>query len=370
MANEKKLKIDDVLPVRPNGRTIAVDNIAAEFRTIRQVAFVDDKKVVPGAKQFASVGAASGTHLLKAVTPRAKVGQCVVRHVPRDENRHPAMFSSLDAGAARVAKVVFRPLEIEGHATRSLADHILNAEEISSHVAEGFVSAFGEDSLEALRKALTAPPPAITTLPVAEFPIIFLPRPGGGDLQVTPLAPAEAYARFGEVMAPYFLKNEEGKLAPRGTWHWQYVSDKPQNISGSFGKTRTRFLATMPRVLQRWDAELHRYANGGMFPYFRDGTIIEAVDRYAKLIDTEHGNRDIRAGRNRRADALIQAGRDFIDEVVADAQELHPEAMLAKPPSIAMVLLNRRWPNDSYDRARRVLTGQHFRDRLKAEGEE
>ena len=216
-------------------------------------------KVVPTASDFEMVGHGSGTHLLKLVTPRAALGQCVVRIETQRDNRRPELFPSLDARKSPIAKVVFRPLEVVGHQTRSLADHIRNPDDLSPTVTKGFADAFGEDALDVLRTALTTPLPPITKLAVAEFPIIFLPRPGGGDLQATPLAPAVAYVRHREVRDPYFQKHEEGQpRPPLGRWQQQHVADKPQNISSAVGKQRTRFLATMPRMLDQWSADLHR----------------------------------------------------------------------------------------------------------------
>jgi hypothetical protein len=149
------------------------------------------------------VGRASGNHLLKLITSRAPTAQSVVRIVDKEVNRHPRLYPLLDARMARFAKLVFRPLEVSGHPARSLADHILNSDdELSPRVMKGFADVFGDEALCRLREALKDPLLPITSLPAAEFPIIFLPRPGGGDLQVTPLAPAEAYVRFGEVTEP------------------------------------------------------------------------------------------------------------------------------------------------------------------------
>ena len=365
-------KLDDLLSHRPLGRILEMDAIGAEFVLIRR-AFEAEGKAVPGEKEFRRVGAGSGTHLLKLNSARVPIGQHVLRVIRPATNRHPELFPSIDAGYAKHCKLVFRPLEVAGHPTRSLADHILNPDEmVSPKVMAGFSDAFGEDALDALCEALTTPLPPIKSLPAAEFPIIFLPRPGGGDLQATPIAPAEAYVRFGEVTEPYFRKQEEGEpRVPRGRWRRQFVADKPQNISSAVGKQRTRFFATMPRVLDQWSAELHRYAHGGRFPRWRDERLIDAVDGYARLLDQSerYSNVDIRNGLDRRADWLIRAARDFIDETLAEARYVDPEAKLPEPPLLVTVILDRYWPADGFDRARRVLTDEHFKDRLEVAGE-
>lgn len=366
--NKKTLKLDELLSHRPLGRIMEIGAIADEFELIR-TAFEAAGKAVPSAVDFERVGRASGTHLLKLITPRAPTGQHIVRVIDKGANQHLELYPSLDAKKAPVAKLVFRPLEVSGHPARSLADHILNPDEVSETVMNGFAKAFGDEALETLRCALTEPLPGVKTLPAAEFPIIFLPRPGGGDIQATPLTPAEAYVRFGEVTEAYFRKNEEDQTrAPRGQWHRQFVADKPQNISSAVGKRRRRFLATMPRVLDGWSAELHRYAHGGRFPLWRDDDVVVAVFAYADLLDAsaKYSSQDIRAGLDRRADALIRAARDFVDETVADAKAEHPESDLPARPSVHTVIIKRHWKNDGKDRALRVLTSNHFKGRLNA----
>lgn len=377
-------KLDELLSHRPLGRILEIGGIGAEFALIGR-AFEAEGKALPGAKEFQRVGTGSGTHLLKLITTKAPIGQHVLRIRRPTANRHPEIFPSIDAGFAKHCKLVFRPLEVAGHETRSLADHILNPDGVvSPKVERGFVDTFGEEALVALREALTSPLPEIESLPTAEFPIIFLPCPGGGDLQATPIAPAEAYIRFGEVTETYFRKQEEGEpRVPRGCWSRQIVTGKPRNVSSAVGKQRTRFFATMPPVLDQWSAELHRYAHGGEFPRWSvevitasDGTrtdvVILAVEAYANLLDRskEHSNADIRAGLDRRAERLIRTARNFIEETLSDARHDDPDVELPAPPSIVAVILRRRWPTkDDRDRARRVLTDDHFKRRLQAAGE-
>lgn len=366
MTDTPPIAINEILSHRRLGRVLQVNQLSTEFALIRG-AWLETGKPLPDADDFARVGRGSGTHLLKLVSPRASASENVLRFHAAGVNRQPNLVPSLDAKMARVAKVVFRPLEVEGHPVRHLADHVLNPDDLSPSVLEGFAAAFGEEALRMLRNALTEPLPPITRLPAAEFPIIFLPRPGGGDLQATPLAPAEAYVRMNEVTAPFFLKQGADQPAPRrGRWHRQHVSGKPQNISGAVGPRRTRFLATMPRLLDRWEAEIHRYVLGGRFPLWRDEAVATEVEGYANLVDRQasYSDQNISRGTDRRADTLIEAARAFIDEVLADARASHPEASAPPPPSLVDVILRRRWKGDGSDRARRVLTGEHFRGRL------
>lgn len=363
MTDTPPISIDELLSHRRLGRILQADQVFAEFALIRRT-WSEDGKPLPGPGDFARVGRGSGTHLLKLASPRASASENVLRFRTAGANRQPDLVPSLDAKMARVAKIAYRPFEVAGHPVRHLADHILNPDDLSPSILEGFADAFGQEALAALRDALTEPLPPVTRLPPAEFPIIFLPRPGGGDLQATPLAPAGAYVRMSEVTA---LKQGANHPAPRrGRWHRQHVSGKPQNISGAVGPRRTRFLATMPRLLDRRDAEIRRYALGGKFPPWRDEAVAAEVERYADLVDRQasYSNQDIRKGADRHADTLIGAARAFVDEIMADARASHPDASLPAPPALADVILRRPWKDDGFDRARRVLTGDHFRGRL------
>ena len=369
--NDEVPKLDSLLSHRPLGRILEVDSVRDEFALIKR-AFEAEGKGVPSAEDFQRVGRGCGTHLLKLNSSRAKIGQHVLRFVDAAANRHPELFPSVDAKKSQHCQLAFRPLEVAGHPTRSLVDHILNPDELSSIVTKAFSDVFGIDVYTALREVMTSPLPDITSLPVGEFPIIFLPRPGGGDLQATPLAPAQAYVRFGDVTEPYFRKAEDGApRQPRGRWHKQFVADKPQNISSAAGKQRTRFFATMPPVLEQQEAEFYRFAQGGSFPLWRDEHVVEAVEGYTNLLDRSvaFSNQNIRDGLDQRATRLIDAARKFIEETLAEAKEASPGIGFSDPPKVTTVILRRRWPKDSYDRARRVLTGDHFKGRLEAEGE-
>lgn len=400
--SEETPKLDKLIGHTPLGRIIQKDGIAAEFALIRRAFEADGKNkaankkktddigktdFVPRAKDFKEASNRIGTHILKLISTRVEDGQHVLRFKTFGANRAADMAPSINTNQGLsygAGKLIFRPLEVEGHATRSLVDHILNPDELSPAVTKAFADVFGGDALAALREGLTAPLPAVTTLPAAEFPIIFLPRPGGGDLQVTPIAPAEAYVRFNEVREPYFRKQEDGAPPiPKARWHRQLVTTKQQNISSAVGQKRTRFLATMPRVLDRYSAELHRYAQGGRFPRWRDERVAEAVAGYAALLDRSAGrtsdgydsskaysNADIRRGLDERARRLIEAARAFVDETLADLERESPDKKQLEKPGLVSVILNRRWPKDEFDRARRVLSSDHFKGRLEATREQ
>jgi hypothetical protein len=122
----------------------------------------------------------------------------------------------------------------------------LNPEDHSDAVLRTFSEVFGADTLQAMRDVLLTDGAAPAKLGAGEFPIIFIPHPDGGDLQITPVAPALAFMGMKRVTDLYFQKKSEENSNPlRGRWSKQSVSSKPQNISGAIGGPRVRFLATV-----------------------------------------------------------------------------------------------------------------------------
>ncbi len=364
-ASIKPLKARSQLSFRPIGEPIQIEEVEGTYRLMAQ----EYGKPVT-AEAMARVGAKSGSYLLKLVSPRTDGDQSVMRPTPGSTNRQPDLVPSVNAADIPVAKIAFRPLEILGHPTKSLIEHIQNPEDISSGVLESFARVFGADVLAALKSSLGVDPSPITRLPAAEFPIIFLPNPAGGDLQATPVSPAAAYMGMRDVTAPYFRKQEKGgPKVPRGSWSRQSVSAKMQNISGAIGGPRIRFHARFPGTLDRFSAAIHRFVAGGSFPRMQTGDIADWVLRYADLLDREaqYSNSDIRAGLDRRADRLIQEAFDFIQEVRAEAVSLDPGAGRLTVPSPDVILVRLRWPRqDDFDRARQALTSNHFRSRIRA----
>jgi hypothetical protein len=104
-------RLEELLSHRPLGRVLEAGGIGEEFALIRQ-AFEQSGKSVPKVSDFERLGRGSGTHLLKLVTPRAPTGQSVVRITKKGANRHPALFPSVDAKLAPVAKLVFPPRSV------------------------------------------------------------------------------------------------------------------------------------------------------------------------------------------------------------------------------------------------------------------
>lgn len=361
-SNPKK---EDVLSFRCVNRILREQDIEAEFTLMRSMLTSP-----PTPADFHRVGMGSGSHLLKLTTPRADINQCVLRFERHNSEGRSFFAASLNAPDIPYAKVVYRPLEILNRTPKSVLDHIRDPDEISEIVISAFAAVFGDESLNALQASLLGEGQQITQLPdTGEFPIIFLPRPGGGDIQATPVSPVETFMGFKNMSSAGFLKQEKNTSpVPRGRWIKQSISAKPQNISGMIGGPRQRFLAQMPAVMRDYDAAILSYALGGSFPGWWDDEIEHSVLHYAGRLDKEYTNRDIRAGTDWYADQLISGALNFIAEVQEAARELlekdgKGEGTLRPPPRPSALILRRRWKRDDRETAMKALTSPHFRDR-------
>ena len=276
--NASKLKKDELLSFKPTGRVLDEEDLAREFSLMASFF-----KEMPSTEDFRRIAANSGSHLVKLTTPRTDVSQAILR-VGRFASNRPVPFApSVNASDIPIAKIVFRPIEILGRAPKSLVDHLREEDEFSGSFFDAFVSAFGDECLNALREVILGDGQKITSLPASgEFPVIYLPRHGGGDIQATPVSPVETYMSFKEMSSAWFLKQEKDKpRPPRGRWAKNTLSSKPQNISGAIGGPRQRFMAEMPSVMRGYEASILRYAMGGSFPSWHDDEIEASVLHYA-----------------------------------------------------------------------------------------
>lgn len=361
-------KRDDILTFKVPGRLLTLETVEEEFHVIKS--FLNADKPL-NAAVACRICEKSGTHLIKMVSPRTDGDQAVLFIKPVEANSNPAILPSVNGPDIPFAKVIFRPLEIMGHKTMTLVDHVMNPIDISQDVLASFGRVFGADVVDVIKDALGNPPP-VTSLGSGEFPIVFIPSPQGGDIQVTPLAPATAYMGMKDAMAPYFQKQtDDGPKVPRGKFHSQVVSSKMQNISGAIGGSRHRLLAVMPTVLSASDAEIHRFVRGGSFPRWRDPDVADWVMKYGDLLDRHktYNNSDTRAGLDGFADRLVRDAEAFISETMLDAAAIAEEGVTVPAvPRVDQVLLRRRWKNNTFDRARRVLSSEHFRNRISKAG--
>ncbi len=362
-----QLKKEQVLSFRCVDRVLEEGALRSEFELMRDM--VSSKKK-PTPDDFRRVGMGSGSHLLKLTTPRADSKNSVLRFRRPSSNVLPFFAPSLNAPDIPYAKIVYRPLEIKGRAPKSVVDHLRDPDDTSEVVLEAFKSVFGDDCLDSLKSTLLGDGQTITSLPdTGEFPTIFLPRPGGGDIQATPVSPVEAFMGFKAMSAAWFLKQaDDAPPVPRGRWIRQSISAKPQNISGMIGGPRQRFLAEMPSVMRDYDAAILRYSAGGSFPAWVDASVEPAVMHYAGRLNIEYTNRNIRAGLDWYADELISGALSFISEVEEDVrehvvQQAVAERALRPPPRPSTLIMRRRWKKADREKAMIALTSEHFRDR-------
>lgn len=359
----------ELLSFKPTGRPLALEQIEAEFRLMRSA--LKQPLTDSVARRICEK---SGTHLLKLVSPRADGDHACLYFEQPGANQRPALLPSTNAPDIPFCKLIYRPLEIIGHSSRSVVDHVVNPEEISAAVLKAFGNVFGADVVETIRITLTASSKRVSKLAAGEFPIIFVPRPGGGDLQVTPVSLAASFMAMKRVREPYFQKAQSNApKPPPGRWTRQAISSKPQNISGAIGGPRVRFLATMPPSLRQEEVALYRYIRGGRFPRWTDDSVGTWLLRYADMLerDATFNNRDTRQALDSMADRLIREADEFIGATSTEARllaERHgfSEESLPEPPDAPAILLRRLWASDKdYNRARWVLSSSHFIHRLQ-----
>lgn len=358
-----------IMSFKPLGRLLELDDLEGEFELMRGQL---KQKLTPAVAQ--RVCEKSGTHLLKLVSPRADGEHAILKIQDSSANRRTRPIPSVNAADIPFAKVLYRPLEIRGHPTRTLVDDVLNPDNASDRVTAAFAAVFGEDVLEKVRATLLGDPKPVEKLAAGEFPIIFIPRPGGGDIQITPVSPATSYMDMKTVISPFFEKQiKDGPKVLRGKFQKQAISSKPQNISGAIGGPRVRLFAEMPPDLGQSEAELYRFVRGGSFPRWRDSEVAVWVLRYADMVeaDKEYNNKDTRAALDRTADRLIHDADQFIEEILLEARQMAADdgidpTTLKLPPTPGTILLRRRWGRaDDFQKARRALSSAHFQNRTQ-----
>ena len=363
-----KVKIDDVLSFKETGRQIEPKDVSGEFELMK------DYLKKPFTVEVATrVCEKSGTHLLKMVSPRVDTNQAVLYFDTPGSNERPRVLPSVNAPDIPFCKIIYRPLEIAGRPGRSVIDHIMNPDDASESILGAFASVFGQDVLDAVKAALLEKANGVTSLASGEFPIVFVPRTGGGDLQITPVSPATAFMGVKDAInALHERKKSDGMRLPRDSFENQSISSKPQNISGAIGGPRRRVMAKMPDIMKQSDAEIYRYVRGGSFPRWREHDVADWVIRYADMLerDKTYNNRDTRAALDNMADRLIGGALDFIDEILAEVRFVAEADDIEAPerknlPEPAKILLRRWWSESDFNKARKALTDPHFKHRVK-----
>lgn len=366
MNRERMPKTAEVLTFKASGRVLELERVQNEFQLMREH-LKGRELTVEIAERVCSK---SGTHLLKMVSPRVDGEHACLYIETSANNSKPKILPSTNAPDIPFCKVLFRPLEIFNHPTASVIDHVMNPEDISSRILKAFAAVFGQEVLDAVRRTLANNTRRVTKLAAGEFPIIYVPREGGGDLQVTPVSPASAYSNMRAATNAFFQKQVPGEpKVPRGKFIRQTISGKPQNISGAIGGTRSRLLAEMPPVLKQNDAEIYRFIRGGGFPRWRDPDVKEWILRYGEMLSTEFNNKNTRNALDRTANRLISDAVDFIEEtyinVRLSAEKLGVSCKdMAAQPSVTDVLIRRYWVESEYLKARKALSSSDFQSRV------
>ena len=366
----KKLepKPADILTFRDPGRLLEMAGLPDEFRLMKEHLKGRDFTVQVAER----ICKKSGSHLLKMISPRIDGDHACLYIESSNSNFRPKILPSTNAPDIPFCKVLFRPLEIRDHSTASVIDHIMNADDISSKVLDAFAAVFGADVLETIEQTLLGSTRRVTKLAAGEFPIIFLPRHGGGDLQVTPVAPASAFNNMKVVTSDFFQKQKvDAPKVPRGKFHKQAISSKPQNISGAISGIRTRLLAELPSGLRQSEAEIYRFIHGGSFPRWHHSSIRERILRYAEMLlaDSEYNNKDTRRALDGVADQLISEAQIFASEMYADIQQAAERYKIDAQTLVVAItperaLIRRKWMNDDFLKARKAILSGHFQYRV------
>ena len=371
---QPKPKKKDVLSFEEVGRPIQLGGVADEFRLMKS--HLKETFTCEIAKRVCEK---SGSHLLKMISPRVDTDHACLYFSDPNSNERPKILPSVNAADLPFCKVLYRPLEIIGRSKRSVIDQIMSPDDASEAVLGAFAEVFGKDVLEAVRETLLQERKDVTELAASEFPVIFVPQVEGGDIQITPVSPAEAFMGVKSAIDALYNQKKVDGLSGQlyGFFEKQFISSKPQNISGAIGGPRKRVLAKLPPTMEQTEAEIYRCAHGGSFPRWRDDAVADCVLRYADMLEADktYNDRNTRKALNGIADRLIGDAQNFIDEMVEEIRSAAHElgltaATVSDPPDPAIVLIRRRWPKDSYDsydsydKARKALTSGHFKDRM------
>lgn len=318
----------------------------------------------------------TGTHLLKLISTKAETGHSTLRFPYRTSNRPPALRPSGGAADIPYQKFLFRPLEITGHDTRSLADHAASPDAISSVVLAAFEDVVGDELCLQIVDVMKRGPAPVAKLPIEEFPVIFVPSSNGGDLQITPISRAEVYSRMRDVRRP-FIQKAPAKLsadAPRprrGRWSELALTGKMVNVSGMLNGPRIRFHAVVPQVSADDTARLRAYAMGGGFPWIRDNALRDGVTALGEAITAcsrGYTNAAMLRGLEQRATTILRSVHGQMCEIRAEAElvradldQIDGEEMPAIKlmPTPAEVLI-RMFPRAEQDAAVKILTSNVF----------
>lgn len=323
----------DLLHYKDDGLTCGVDELPELFSRMARIIQPEADQPVAGEavldakgnsrsilvpEVFAKVGRSCGTHSLKLNNPRAE------EHVLMVDDHRLMCFPN--AGYSKLAKAMFRQIRIVGHngdeSLTSLAQAFHSESLHVSTLVDAAKSAFGDECIDAFIEGLGAPR-EIRNLHTENMPIVFLPSPAGGDIQVTPVSPASAFMDVSRQTSVFFLKDERDKNGiitkrqRRGNFARHSISSKPQNITAMIGGGRQRFVARFPEIAGQTEAGIRRMLRGGPVPALREPVLTEIMLSFARfcgiIIDTQRDPVLVRSANNTASAALRMLGDHVLD---------------------------------------------------------
>lgn len=316
----------------------------------------------------------SGTHLLKSRKSDFGGSEVVLRLAAPGQNSMEDFLPSINAGDMVYAKILYRPIEIEGHArVASLIDHLLQQDDYSPAIFDAFTAVYGKDVLADIRDEICAPAGFVRDLPAKNLATVFVPA-FDGDVQITPVHPARAFLHMQRIRASFFVRKTEDDDAPRrfGTFSLQAVSSKIQNISGAYAGERVRFHAEFPNVMTMDQAQIYRFAMGGRQPSIIEDGIADRFESYISLMETwsTYHSPQIKASLDRLAKSMIRIALEIAQDIGDEARRLNPDfdGSINIPDLIlsTMRFEKNEKGNVLRSKARAVLKDIHFRKILES----
>ncbi len=367
----------EVLSLDSTYKSYELDDADAIFRDMRR-AIEERAEKSPDeiAAGFEAAARSLGTHGPKLANPRSPDRPFTPENTEPEFRKH----YSGDGKYGRFAKALLRPIDIIGQAGNANFAERLEARSNSAALLENaFARVFGPKALDAVKSGLQRQKENIgaATAHHENYPMIFVPGPDR-DLVLTPLSAFSTLSTMervkkdgheamqmargaGSVDAASGGAVEPGSPVARGAYCRTSISDKPQNTAIGIPKSRLRFFAKMPDVLEQRDAEIHAWTRGGKVPRMRDPDAALRLECYAELLQVVQAQTPRPSEMSKLdalADWLVSHARRHTDDIVAEAGADAPDR-----PRPAVVLARLLVVREKRDACRNALRSAHFQDR-------
>jgi len=371
------------------------------------------------ARKFGQAARALGTHAPKMISTRLSGEALPPLTIQSGTGNEPSpLYYSGNAALGSYAKVLLRPIAILGDAGEgNFVERMIAGDPHSADLRKAFIGVFGQEAMDEIDAGLAArhDPERMRALWHDNFPVFFAPDSNGGDMQITPLASVKALDFLGRIrrqridthnekrkaeMARREVEAKKAKLEGReeaphlpipaaGSWSQTITSGKMRNVAMNVSDRRTRFLAVLPDVVQKTEAEIYSWIEkDGPFPRMHDPETAAMMADYAARIIHRKRNPDtyydanISRGEDQRADTIIARISGFIDDMMEEARRHgEPGAESPERPTILHVIsrADLRFDREraglggkdvpKADAIRQVFLGVEFRSRLDKKGE-